>query len=69
MTQFLYILAFGIVFMAGFLIGLLFAHRSTVGTFRINHTDPSKDLVTLELDTDLDDIEKHSQMLLSVKVE
>ena len=69
MSQFILIIGIGLIFMGGFVGGLLFAHKSTVGTFRINHSDPSKDLVTLELDADLDVIEKHSQMLLSVKVE
>ncbi len=69
MNQFVLIIGIGLIFIGGFVAGLLFAHKSTVGTFRINHSDPSKDLVTLELDADLDAIEKHSQMLLSVKVE
>lgn len=69
MTQFLFIIAFGIVFIGGFFSGLLFSHKSTMGVLRINHSDPSKDLVTLELENDLDYIEKHKEMVLKVSVE
>ena len=69
MTQFIYIIIFAIGFVGGFVSGLLFSHKSTMGTLRINHSDPSKDLVTLELENDLDYIEKHKEMVLGIKVE
>lgn len=39
------------------------------GYFRINHKDPTKDLVRLELETDLDEIEEQGYLLLEVKSE
>ena len=36
------------------------------GYFRINHQDPTKDLVTLELTVDLDQIEEDGYLLLEV---
>jgi hypothetical protein len=37
------------------------------GYFQINHKDPTKDLVTLALETDLDEIEEQGYLLLEVK--
>ena len=36
------------------------------GSFVINHTDPTKDLVTIELDVDLVDIEKSDMIMFKV---
>lgn len=36
------------------------------GSFVINHTDPMKDLVTIELDVDLVDIEKSDVIMFKV---
>ncbi len=36
------------------------------GSFVINHTDPTKDLVTIELDVDLVDIEKSDVIMFKV---
>lgn len=69
MTQFICIMIFTIGFIGGFVSGLLFSHKSAMGTMRINHSDPSKDLVTIELENDLDYIEKHKEMVLCIKVE
>lgn len=38
------------------------------GAFRINHSDPTKDLCTLELESDLDEIEKKGEINLKVIV-
>lgn len=38
------------------------------GAFRINHSDPTKDLCTLELDSDLDEIEEKGEINLRVFV-
>lgn len=60
-----------------FLIGVLSAmlmYEATKnerfdGYFRINHKDPTKDLVRLELETDLDEIEEQGYLLLEVESE
>lgn len=36
------------------------------GRFVINHSDPTKDLCTLELESDLDVIEKNKKLVLEV---
>ena len=36
------------------------------GRFMINHSDPTKDLCTLELESDLDVIEKNKKLVLEV---
>ena len=36
------------------------------GAFRINHSDPTKDLCTLELESDLDEIEEKGEIVLKV---
>jgi len=64
-----------IVVIISFLIGVLSAtlmQDATKGErfdgyFRINHKDPTKDLVRLELETDLDEIEEQGYLLLEVK--
>ena len=38
------------------------------GAFRINHSDPTKDLCTLELESDLDEIEEKGEINLKVIV-
>lgn len=38
------------------------------GAFRINHSDPTKDLCTLELESDLDEIEEKGEINLKVFV-
>ena len=66
-------------FMAyGFLIALLcavifalaYSKKGNVydGAFRINHSDPTKDLCTLELESDLDEIEEKGEINLKVFV-
>lgn len=64
-----------IVAIISFLIGVLSAmlmQDATKGErfdgyFQINHKDPTKDLVTLALETDLDEIEEQGYLLLEVK--
>lgn len=36
------------------------------GAFRINHSDPTKDLCMLELESDLDEIEEKGEIVLKV---
>ena len=48
----------------GFILGLIFPHK-TVGSFRIDHTNPNKDVYRLDLD-DIDRIEKKSRIFLKV---
>lgn len=66
-------------FMAyGFLIAMLcavifalaYSKKGNVydGAFRINHSDPTKDLCTLELESDLDEIEDKGEISLKVIV-
>lgn len=64
-----------IVVVISFLIGVLSATlmqgatkgERIDGYFRINHKDPTKDLVRLELETDLDELEEQGYLLLEVK--
>ena len=43
-------------------------HHDHDGAFRINHSDPTKDLCTLELESDLDEIEEKGEINLKVIV-
>lgn len=56
----------------GFLIGLISGSKANtsrpIGTFVINHTDPTKDLCTLQLDVDLDVIEASKQISFKVAI-
>lgn len=65
-----------IMFIAGILIGaigILAVWRAkrvkNVGTFNINHSDPSKDFVNLQLDCDLPAIENSKAVAFKVVVE
>lgn len=39
-----------------------------LGTFEINHSDPTKDLCMLALECDLDEIEKNRVMAIKIRV-
>ena len=61
-------LVFGAVLIIGFIFGYLVGRPKKVGSFTINYTDPQKDLCKLELNEDLDVIDKLKTMTLAVKV-
>lgn len=67
------IVAVVISFLIGVLSAMLMSDATKSeridGYFRINHKDPTKDLVRLELETDLDEIEEQGYLLLEVKSE
>jgi len=55
----------------GCLVWRLYKKRAIptpVGTFIVNHTDPTKDLCTLHLDVDLDVIEASKQISFKVVI-
>ena len=56
----------------GFGLGFYTAHESNLrkahGKFIINHSDPTKDLCQLELEKDLDEIEKGKVLVLKVEI-
>ena len=62
-----------IALVIGILIGIfgtLAAKKAkTVGTFNINHSDPSKDFINLHLDCDLPAIEDNKVIAFKVVVE
>ena len=52
----------------GVLIGRHSVHYKKVGTFEINHSDPSTDFCNLILDCDIDVIEKCNTIGLKVRI-
>lgn len=57
-----------VIFVIGFTLGWLVGLPKPSGSFQINHSDPTKDLCTLELEQDLDKIEAKKTMTLKVIV-
>lgn len=57
-----------VIFVIGFTLGWLVGLPKPTGSFQINHSDPTKDLCTLELEQDLDKIEAKKTMTLKVIV-
>ena len=57
-----------VIFVIGFTLGWLVGLPKPSGSFQINHSDPTKDLCTLELEQDLDKIEAKKTMTLRVRV-
>ena len=53
-----------IAFALGLIIGLVFPHK-TVGVFKVDHTNPKKDVYRLELD-DLSIVDRKSRIVLRV---
>ena len=53
-----------IAFALGLIVGLVFPHK-TVGVFKVDHTDPKKDVYRLELD-DLSVVDRKSRIILRV---
>jgi hypothetical protein len=49
-------------------IMLLFNRTKKVGSFKINHSDPTTDFVTLALDKDIDVIEQSKYISLKVEI-
>lgn len=65
-----YIIAAICGFAVGCLVGAISSRNKTRydGRFVINHSDPTKDLCTLELESDLDVIERNKLMTLEVVI-
>lgn len=61
---------FVIAFLSSVIFSLAYVkkYRDCDGAFRINHSDPTKDLCTLELESDLDEIEEKGEINLKVIV-
>lgn len=61
---------FVIAFLSSVIFALAYGKKDNAydGAFRINHSDPTKDLCTLELDSDLDEIEEKGEINLKVFV-
>lgn len=72
MMQILYIIISAICgFAVGCVLSFIFRKRRAAhydGRFVINHSDPTKDLCTLELESDLDVIERNKLMTLEVVI-
>lgn len=67
----IYVVSDLIALLIGFIIGrFLIKHKAPtpVGTFVINHDDPTKDLCTLCLDVDLDVIEASKAISFDVAI-
>lgn len=63
-----YILVTVAAMIISFMTGWLSNRKKIVGNFVINHVDPTKDMCTLELISDIDNIESMKTMTLCVKV-
>jgi hypothetical protein len=69
MMTILYIIISAICgFAVGCVLSFIFRKRRADGRFVINHSDPTKDLCTLELESDLDVIERNKLMTLEVVI-
>lgn len=55
-----------VIFVAGLALGWLIGLPKPTGSFTINHSDPTKDLCTLELGEDLDKVESRKTLTLKV---
>ena len=63
------VIAYFIGLAIGIFVARLIYKSKNVGTFKINHSDPTTDFCTLALDKDIDVIEKHKYISLKVETQ